>query len=93
MAANFDNIRNSLDFGYATDPLAFVRWHYDKKKNGIYTIDEIYGVKISNREFANKAKSKGYISDRIAADSAEPKSIAELNSEHGMPRVFGVKRS
>lgn len=50
-------------------------------------------MKISNREFANKAKSKGYISDRIAADSAEPKSIAELNSEHGMPRVFGVKRS
>ena len=92
MAANFDNIRNGLDFGYATDPLAFVRWHYDKKKNGIYAIDEIYGVKISNREFANKAKSKGYISDRIAADSAEPKSIAELNSEHGMPRVFGVKK-
>lgn len=49
-------------------------------------------MKISNREFANKAKSKGYISDRIAADSAEPKSIAELNSEHGMPRVFGVKK-
>ncbi len=32
MVANFDNIRNGLDFGYATDPLAFVRWHYDKKK-------------------------------------------------------------
>lgn len=38
MAANFDNIRNGLDFGYATDPLAFVRWHYDKKKNGIYAL-------------------------------------------------------
>ncbi len=32
MVANFDNIRNGLDYGYATDPLAFVRWHYDKKK-------------------------------------------------------------
>ena len=32
MVANFDNIRNGLDFGYATDPLAFVRWHYDKRK-------------------------------------------------------------
>ncbi|KAJ62336.1 hypothetical protein P785_1382 [Enterococcus faecalis KS19] len=92
MVANFDNIRNGLDFGYATDPLAFVRWHYDKKKNGIYAVDEIYGVKISNREFAQKAKAKGYQSDRIASDSAEPKSIAELNNEHGMSHVFGVKK-
>ncbi|BDQ48304.1 hypothetical protein EfsSVR2281_01150 [Enterococcus faecalis] len=92
MVANFDNIRNGLDFGYATDPLAFVRWHYDKKKNGIYAVDEIYGVKVSNREFAQKAKAKGYQSDRIASDSAEPKSIAELNNEHGMSHVFGVKK-
>ncbi len=43
MAANFDNIRNGLDFGYATDPLAFVRWHYDKKKIAM-TIDFISGT-------------------------------------------------
>ena len=92
MVANFDNIRNGLDFGYATDPLAFVRWHYDKKKNGIYAIDEIYGQKISNREFAGKAKSKGYQTDRINADSAEPKSIAELRNEHFMTNVYGVKK-
>ena len=90
--ANFDNIRNGLDFGYATDPLAFVRWHYDKKKNGIYAIDEIYGQKISNRDFASKAKNKGYQSDRINADSAEPKSIAELRNEHFMTNVYGVKK-
>lgn len=92
MVSNFDNIRNGLDFGYATDPLAFVRWHYDKKKNGIYAVDEIYGVKISNREFASKACAKGYQSDRINADSAEPKSIAELRNDHFMTRVFGVKK-
>ena len=68
MVASFDNIRNGNDFGYATDPLAFVRWHYDKKKNGIYAVDEIYGVKISNRKLAEKLKTKGYQSDRIAAD-------------------------
>lgn len=92
MVANFDNIRNGLDFGYATDPLAFVRWHYDKKKNGIYAIDEIYGQKISNREFSIKAKVKGYQTDRINADSAEPKSIAELRNEHFMTNVYGVKK-
>ena len=92
MVANFDNIRNGLDFGYATDPLAFVRWHYDKKKNGIYAIDEIYGVKISNREFAKLAREKGYQSDRMNADSAEPKSIAELRNEYFMTGVYGVKK-
>ncbi|MDU2546356.1 MAG: PBSX family phage terminase large subunit, partial [Finegoldia magna] len=49
MIDGFDNIRNGLDFGYADDPLAFVRWHYDKKKRVIYAIDEYYGVQISNR--------------------------------------------
>lgn len=92
MVANFDNIRNGLDFGYATDPLAFVRWHYDKKKNGIYAIDEIYGIKMSNREFSNKAKAKNYQTDEIFADSAEPKSIAELQSEHDIRRIRGVKK-
>lgn len=92
MASNFDNIRNAVDFGYATDPLAFVRWHYDKKKNGIYAIDEHYGQKISNREFAKWIHKKGYQSDEIFADSAEPKSIAELKNEHGVKRVRGVKK-
>ncbi|MTD42474.1 PBSX family phage terminase large subunit [Erwinia sp. CPCC 100877] len=92
MVANFDNIRNAVDFGYATDPLAFVRWHYDKKKNGIYAIDEIYGVKISNREFAYKLYDKGYYSDVIFADSAEPKSIAALREEYYVKRIEGVKK-
>lgn len=92
MVANFDNIRNAVDFGYATDPLAFVRWHYDKKRNGIYALDELYGQKISNREFAKWATNRGYQSDEIYADSAEPKSINELRAEHGMKRIQGVKK-
>lgn len=92
MVASFDNIRNGVDFGYATDPLAFVRWHYDKKKNGIYAIDEIYGVKISNRELAKQLKQKGYQSDEIFADSAEPKSIAELKVDHDIKRIKAAKK-
>ncbi len=92
MASNFDNIRNAVDFGYATDPLAFVRWHYDKKKNGIYAIDELYGQKISNREFAKWLVGRGYSDERIYADSAEPKSIEELRKEHGIKRIAGVKK-
>lgn len=90
--AQFDTIRNAVDFGYATDPLAFVRWHYDKKKNGIYAIDELYGQKISNRELAKWLISRGYSDEIILADSAEPKSIAELKQEFNIPRVQGVKK-
>lgn len=89
---NFDNIRNAIDFGYATDPLAFVRWHYDKKKNGIYAMDEYYGQKISNRQLAKWLQDSGYQNDYMFADSAEPKSIAELRDEHGITRIEGVKK-
>lgn len=58
MIDGFDNIRNGLDFGYADDPLAFVRWHYDKKKRVIYAIDEYYGVQISNRQYAKRNVEK-----------------------------------
>lgn len=88
----FDNIRNGLDFGYATDPLAFVRWHYDKKKNGIYAMDEFYAQKISNRKIAQWLHEKGYQSDEIHADGAEPKSIAEIKFEHNVPRIRGAKK-
>lgn len=92
MVKSFDNIRNAVDFGYATDPLAFVRIHYDKRKNGIYIFDEMYGIKISNRALAKLLYERGYQSDKILADSAEPKSIDELKNEHGIRLIKGVKK-
>ncbi|MFJ7916096.1 MULTISPECIES: PBSX family phage terminase large subunit [unclassified Lysinibacillus] len=92
MVASFDNIRNGVDYGYATDPLAFVRWHYDKKKNAVYAVDEVYGVKISNRELSKKLHAKGYENDRIAAESAEPKSNEELKNELGIKKLYAVKK-
>ncbi|WP_020006205.1 PBSX family phage terminase large subunit [Salinicoccus albus] len=88
----FDNYRYGNDFGYATDPNAFVVWHYDKKKQVIYAIDEIYKVKMSNREIAKGIIAKGYQNERILVDSAEPKSIDELKREHDIKRVKGAKK-
>nr|WP_218830649.1 PBSX family phage terminase large subunit [Terribacillus saccharophilus] len=87
----FDNIRNGLDYGYASDPAAFVRWHYDKKRNGIYAMDEFYGVKISNRKLAEWITKKGYHGDEIQAE-VEPKSNAEMKEEHGIRRIKQVKK-
>lgn len=87
---SFDNIRQGNDFGYATDPMAFVRLHYDKKKRIIYFIDEIYGVKMSIRELATKIKEKRYNDVPITCDSAEPRSIAELR-ERGIKALKAKK--
>ena len=74
----FDNIRNGIDWGYGADPFAYVRWHYDKTRRILYAMDEIFGVKIGNREAAKRIKEKGYERDLVVADSAEPKSIDEM---------------
>ena len=90
--ANFDNIRNANDFGYATDPNAFVRVHYDKKRRGIYIFDELYEHQLSNRKLAEWIKEKGYDNDEIFADCADARSIAELKNEFGISKIKGVKK-
>jgi len=91
MVANFDNIRQGLDYGYATDPLAFVRWHYDKKRNSIYAIDELYEVKCSNRRAAQWIKSNKYHYQEIIAE-VEPKSNAEMRNEHDISKIRQVTK-
>ena len=87
---SFDNIRQGNDFGYATDPMAFVRMHYDSKRRVLYFIDEIYGVKMSIRELASRIKSKKYDDYPVTCDSAEPRSIAELK-EYGIHALKAKK--
>nr|WP_150959421.1 PBSX family phage terminase large subunit [Aneurinibacillus sp. XH2] len=86
----FDNIRQGIDWGYGVDPFSFGRWHYDKTRRRLYAIDELYGVKIHNREAAEWIKSKGYEDVVIIADSAEPKSIDEMK-KYGI-RIKGAKK-
>lgn len=78
--SNFDNIRQGCDWGYAVDPIAFVRLHYDKTRRTIYIYDEICQVKMSNREIADILRQRNYHRQLTYADSAEPKSIDELKN-------------
>lgn len=75
---SFDNIRQGIDWGYANDPLHFMRLHYDKMRRKIYIFGEIHEVKLSNRNAAIKIKENGWNDTKIFADSAEPKSIDEM---------------
>ena len=96
----FTNIRPGLDFGYAVDPLAYCLTHYDTSRRRLFIFDEISGINLLNREFFSKLQAKGYERLRTIADSAEPKSIAELKdlgmnivgAQKGQGSVeFGIK--
>lgn len=77
---HFDRIRNGLDWGYYPDPFAFNRMQYDAAQRTLYIFDELTARKQGNKETADKLIAKGLTrEDRITADSAEPKSIADYN--------------
>ena len=85
----FDNFRNGLDFGYANDPAAFGRSHYDKKHKIIYILEEVYETGLTNSELANRIRPI-VGKERVVCDSSEPKSIKELKME-GIPAVSAKK--
>jgi len=71
-----------LDFGYTNDPTAFMVGFLDLKNKKLYVYDEIYQKGMSNKKIAETITSMGYGKERITADSAEPKSIDELQTLH-----------
>ena len=78
--SHYDRIRNGLDWGYYPDPWAFNRMHYDAARRTLYIFAELTGHKQGNKETAERLLALGLTrDDRITADSAEPKSIADYN--------------
>lgn len=76
--AHFDKLRNGLDWGYAADPFAFIQSHYDKTHRRLFIFGEVYQVKLSNRKAALQMIRMNPDNKLTIADSAEPKSIADL---------------
>jgi phage terminase large subunit len=68
--------RYGLDFGYSNDPTSIIAVYY---YNGGYILDEIcYQKGLLNSQIAEIIKSQEHTA-LVIADSAEPKSIDELN--------------
>lgn len=88
--ARFDRIKRGLDWGYATDPFSYIVCHYDKTRRRLYIFFEIYKSELSNRNAAELIKKENRLNREITADSAEPKSIADMY-EYGL-RVIGAKK-
>lgn len=80
-----------MDFGYTQDPTAII-WSYVDLKNKIIYIKGEYGkTGMTNDVIAEVIKDLGLAKERIIADGAEPKSIAELR-KMGIARVKGAKK-
>ena len=86
----FDRIARGLDWGYAVDPLHYTVNHYDKTRKRLYIFYEIHAVSMSNRKVSELIKVENKGNKIIVCDSAEPKSIAELN-DYGI-NVVGARK-
>ncbi|MEK5175092.1 PBSX family phage terminase large subunit [Heyndrickxia sp. FSL W8-0496] len=87
---DFYNIKRGIDYGYATDPFAYVVAHYDRKKKCLYIYHEHYKVRLSNRDAYEHIKGENKDNELIKAESAEPKSNNELR-QYGL-RIIPVKK-
>lgn len=80
--------RLGLDFGYANDPAVLVALYY---YNGGYIVDELLRrTLMPNRKIADYINNSSFPNALVIADSAEPKSIAELQ-EYGV-NVIGAQK-
>ncbi|MDU9371554.1 PBSX family phage terminase large subunit [Staphylococcus ureilyticus] len=75
-----------LDFGYINDPSALIHVKIDTRNKQLYIIDEYVKTGMLNDEIANVIRQLGYAKERITADSAEKKSIAEIKRK-GIERI------
>ena len=78
-----------MDFGYTNDPTA-ITWGYCDNVHKILYITGEYNKKgMTNDVIAATIKDLGFAKERIIADAAEPKSIAELR-RLGISRIIGA---
>lgn len=81
----FDRIKRGVDWGWYPDPWAYNAMHYDAARRTLYILDELTRRRTSNRDTAQLLLDRGLTrEDKVCADSAEPKSIADYNK-------YGVK--
>lgn len=77
MRDQFVTHRNGLDFGFSSDPAAMPITHYDRMHKTIYIYDELYERGLTNDILAEEIINR-IGQARVVCDSAEPKSIREL---------------
>lgn len=77
---DFERIVSGVDWGWWPDPWAFNRMSFDSRSRTLYIFDEATRHRTSNRDTAALVKSRTAPGEIIAADGAEPKSVADYRS-------------
>ena len=98
-AFNLDDIRKipgirsvfGLDFGYTNDPSALFCGMVDLKNKVLYVFDEMYQTGLVNSAIFRNIQAMGLTKEKITADCAEPKSIAELR-DLGLAHIKGARK-
>ena len=88
-AKYFSVFQNGLDFGFASDPAAPTRCHYDRANNTPYLLNAKYCFGFTNDLLAAEVKNMAG-SEVVTCDSSEPKSIAELR-QYGVTAAAAIK--
>ena len=84
-----DKLMFGLDFGFSSDPCGAVKVFFYRPKKTIYVLDELYERGLTNTALARQLKPFCG-SHYITCDSAEPKSVKELQ-ELGIRADAAVK--
>jgi len=83
----FDRYYNGIDWGFSTDPFAFIRAAIEN--DNLYITDEIYSTNLLNKNSIPLVK--GVVKNEIVTcDSSEPKSIYEFQAS-GI-NAYGAKK-
>ena len=85
----FDTVLNGGDFGFANDPDAVIRMHYDKRTQRLYLLQEIYGTRMNVDVLANRVRAL-IGSEYVTYDSEDPRMINELRRRN--VRVLPAKK-
>lgn len=78
-----------MDFGFTSDPTTLVQSHLDEQNKIIYVSRGFYQTGLHNSDIAEYITEMGLSKSAIIADSAEPKSISELQ-RLGIRRIEGA---
>lgn len=76
----YDRIYCGLDFGFAVDPDAFIRLHFDRRRGELVMLSEFYGVRTPLDRLAQEVSGRMDDSDHVTCDSADPRMIEELRT-------------
>ena len=86
----FDKVYHGLDFGYAADPLAYIKCYFDKTRRRLFIFGEVYQVKLSNTNAVKKIKQHNPLNRYVTADSEDIRTINEFN-ELGLRTIAAKK--